>query len=65
MAEDYPATATSKPVAPTPPAAIGAPDDELKKLKEAQAKEQAELDKLKKKMDKSQSRIKELEKAAR
>jgi DNA repair exonuclease SbcCD ATPase subunit len=63
MAEDYAATATPKPVAPKPPAASGAPDDELKKLKEAQAKDQAEFDKLKKKMDESQSRIKELEKS--
>jgi chromosome segregation ATPase len=63
MAEEYVATGTLKAVAPKAPAAGAAPDEELKKLKEAQAKDQAELDKIKKKMDESQGRIKELEKA--
>jgi hypothetical protein len=63
MAEDYAAAGTVRTGAPKPPAAGGAPDDELKKIKEAQAKDQAEFDKLKKKMDESQTRIKELEKS--
>ncbi len=63
MAEEYAATGTVKAVAPKASAAGAAPDDELKKLKEAQAKDQAELDKVKKKMEESQGRIKELEKA--
>jgi hypothetical protein len=46
-----------------PPASGAGPDEELKKLKDAQAKDQGELEKLKEKMNENQAKIKDLEKA--
>jgi DNA repair exonuclease SbcCD ATPase subunit len=64
MADDY--TSTSGSAKPTPSkgaaASAGSPDEELKKLKEADTKDQADLAKLKKQMDERKAKIDGLEK---
>jgi chromosome segregation ATPase len=51
---------TARGASPTTP--VAGPEEELKKLKEALAKEQGEAEKLKEKIEKSQAKLKDLEK---